>query len=363
MSLAEFATTTKRLITYSAIGVVLLLILMLVYRSAVKLYLTLNPPTAAPPTVGFGKLPAPRLISLPIEGNPAFLLETPTGELPAFADRIEVVAVNPIQPTLLGEEKARELARQLDFGGEGELSFDRKTLTFQDVVDQRTLIVNVVTQNFTLTTNLNRIAALPPGRTPSGPTAIKQAQSILNRLGLLKFGFDKGNQATTLRKVLAGEIQKAGSISEAQFAEVNFYRSLTEVGSQTLPILPPKPKTGLIQIWITTGLKPAILNTLTISYNAQGTKIDRTKIETYPLKNVSQAWEEVKGGKGATFIGVAGKINTVTITDVSLAYFDDLTRQNYLQPIFVFSGIAQNSNGEGEFTAYASAVSDEWVED
>ncbi len=362
MDLYSFATNTRRAIVYGALGLVAFLVLTVLYRFAANLYLTLNPPPEPPPTAGFGELPKLNLSSIEVEGSPAYLLETPTGQLPTFDNRIEVVAMASVQPTLLGEEKARQLAEDLDFGGQGSLSGDRQTLTFQDKIDKRTLAVNVVTQNFTLSTDLGRIASLSLGKALSGPDAIKETQGTLNSLGLLKFGFDTGNQTATFKAVKNSTATEAGSTSEAHFTEVNFFRSLTEVASQSYPIIPVSPKTGLIRVWVTSGLKPDILNTLTITYNAQQVEIDKSKTETYPLENVATAWESVKQGSGTAYVGVSGQINSISVTNISIAYFDDAQHQEYLQPIYVFSGVAKNANGkEGEFFAYTPAVSENWI--
>ena len=362
MNLSEFSATARKVIVYTILGVVAYIVLSLLYRFAVNLYLTLNPPDEPPPTVGFGTLPRLRLPNLEITGDPEFLLETATGELPSFDDRAEVVAMAPQKTTLLGEEKARELAQELDFGGSGTLSEDRKTLTFRDAPDQRTLAVNVVTLNFTLSTDISRIASLPKGRALSSTQAVEEGRAILSRLGLLKFGFDGGNQTSHFYAVEGGTVVEVGSLSEAHFTEVSFFRSLTEVGSQTRPIRPPDPTVGLIKLWITTQQRPDILNTLAISYRAQEVEIDKSRVETYPLENVANAWERVQSGEGAAYIELSGEISTVAITRIELAYFDDPIHQDYLQPIYVFSGVVRTQNGgEGEFVAYAPAVSSEWL--
>lgn len=364
MELYNFAATVRRFIVYAAIGLAALFLLSLLYRLAVNIYLTLNPPPEPAPTVGFGKLPSLRLPSLSVEGNPSYLLETPTGELPTFGSQTTVVATVPTQPTLLGEEKARTLARNLDFGGQGELSTDKKTLTFRDTLDQRTLSVNVITQNFDLTTATSRIGTQSKGKAPSGPEAVEKAQQTLDRLGLLKFGFEEGNQTTTFSTISGGEPKKVSSTSEAQFTEVNFFRSLTGVAEESSPLLPPDPKDGLIRVWVTTGLKPDVNNILLISYRTQETEIDKNRTETYPLRNVSDAWEEIKERQGIAYVGVSGTLRTITVTRITLAYFDDPTHQEYLQPIYVFSGVARNSNGqEGEFVAYVSVISEDWVKE
>lgn len=364
MALYEFASTVRRTIIYAAIGAVALITLWVLYGLVKNLYFRIYPPPEALPTVGFGKLPKLRLPSLSIEGNPTYTLDTATGTLPEFDDRAEVVVITLPQPTLLGEEKARSLAKELDFGGEGVLSSDKKTLAFQDSTDGRTLAVNVTTQNFNLSTGLSRIRTAPEGDAPSGPEAIKKAQEILNRLGLLKFGFDTGNQTTLFRAAGNSAAAEVGSTSEAHLTEVNFFRSLTEVSSQAYSILPASPQQGLIQVWMTTELKPEINNILKISYNAQETELDKTKIETYPLRNVSEAWEEIQDRQGIAFVGTSAGLATIQITEVKLAYFDDPVYQKYLQPIYVFSGVATTASGkESNFIAYSQAVSTDWVEE
>ncbi|NIT04546.1 hypothetical protein GTO10_06670 [Candidatus Saccharibacteria bacterium] len=362
VELYSFAATTRKAISYAAIGAVVLLILYLLVRGAISLYLTINPPPPTPPTVGFGELPELRLPQTDIAGTPTFVLETATGDLPEFPDKAEVVTMSPVQPTLLGEEKARELARELDFGGQGSLSTDRKTLTFEDAPDGRTLSVDVVTQNFTLTTSTSKISSLPLGSAVSGPDAIKKAQILLSSLGLLEFGFEEGNQTTVFRAVSGGEAKKVSSISEAHFTEVNFFRSLTQVSSQNYPLLPPNPQTGLIKVWVTSGLDPEILNTLLLSYNASQVEIDKEVIETYPLEAVSNAWEAVKRGEGIAYVEDSDPVRQVAITRVTLAYFDDPAHQVYLQPIYVFYGLTRGLEGqEGEFVAYQPAVSKDWI--
>ena len=364
MNLFDFAVFVRRAIIYLALGITAAVILYFLYKLAANIYLTLNPPPEPPPTVGFGKLPKLRLPSLEINGDPTYILETSTGQLPQFDDRANVVAMQPIQPTLLGEQKARELARALDFGGEGELSDDKKFLTFQDSTDARSLVVNVTTQNFSLITSFSRISTFSKGAAPTAAEATREAQDILSRLGLHKFGFEAGNQTTSFRVANSQGASIAGSLSEAHFTEVNFFRSLTEVGDQNYSILPPDPKVGLIQVWVTTELKPEINNILGVTYSAQETEIDKTRVETYPLKDVMSAWEEIKTGQGTAYIGSTEDLRTVQINSITLAYFDDAAHQDYLQPIYVFSGVAKTaSNKEVEFVAYSQAVSSDWFEE
>ncbi|MEX1061828.1 MAG: hypothetical protein WEC39_01815 [Patescibacteria group bacterium] len=364
MTLSEFAQIARRVVIYAALTAAAYFALVLLWRLATAIYFAIYPPPEPPPTVGFGTLPQLNLRMADGKGTPVYILETPTGQLPEISDRAEVAAMaNPVV-TLLGEEKARELAAKLDFGGQGTLSADRKTLTFKDTPDQRTLVVNVITQDFQLSTSASQIVKLVKGNAPSPTTATESAKRILTQqLGLLKFGFEAGNQTTSFWTSNGKILQEVGSSSEAHFTEVSFFRTLTDVGSQNHPLLPPNPKRGLIRVGVTTLLSPPILNTISLYFEAAETEIDKTKVETYPIKTPQQAWDEMRAQNKVAYSELTGELDSVTITGISLAYFDDPNYQAYLQPIYVFSGVGKIGRSEGEFITYVSAVSADWVED
>jgi hypothetical protein len=373
MSLHETAARIRKLIVLGAIGLSVLAVLVVSFNALRNWWLRIHPPPEPPPTYGFGKLPELQLPSITFEGDPSFHLETATGKLPNLPEQAEIVAMRGPQQSLLGEQRAKDLADSLDFGDDGELSTDKKSIVFRDTTDKRTLTVDLSTQNFTLSTELSHIQnTVPRGSALTSSEAIQEAQKFLNRNGLLGDDFGGGVQTTQLHQVVNGKAEVASSLSGAQFTRVDFYRNLTEVSADSFAMLPPNPKIGLIQVWVTSGLKPQINNTLYVSYTVW--ELDKEKVETYPLRSVSSAWEEVQEGKGVAEILVekASALNpntnvtlsTITIRSVRLAYFDDDSFQSYLQPIFVFSGEATTTSGEEtDFTAYRPAVSDEWVEE
>jgi len=302
-----------------------------------------------------------------------YSLETATGELPTFPDRIEVLAFKEPVPSLLGEQRAKELAKGLDFAGEGELSEDKQFIVFEDAGDKRTLTVDLTTQHFILITDPKHIQeTIPKGSALSSADAVKEAQEFLKRNGLMKGGFDVGVQTTQVHRIVNGEVENALSVSDGQFTRVDFFRTLTDISADSFSMLPPNPKIGLIQIWITSGLNPVVNNVLAASYIVW--ELDKETAETYPLRPVSAAWEEVKEGQGFAEILVEGSspldtystlnIGSISVREVWLAYFDDSSFQKYLQPIYVFSGSATTNDGrEAEFTAYRPAIADEWIQE
>ena len=74
---------------------------------------------------------------------------------------------------------------------------------------------------------------------------------------------------------------------------------------------------------------------------------------TYAIKSASQAFSELKDGKGY----IASKdpnIVEITIKKVTLGYYIGQLEQEFLMPVVVFEG-------ENDFVAYISAVKDEWI--
>ena len=71
---------------------------------------------------------------------------------------------------------------------------------------------------------------------------------------------------------------------------------------------------------------------------------------TYPIRSSAEAWQEVLDGNGVVASYGQNPLDTVIIIRrIYLAYYDSGMPDNYLQPIFVFSG----DNG---FAAYTPAI-------
>ena len=75
---------------------------------------------------------------------------------------------------------------------------------------------------------------------------------------------------------------------------------------------------------------------------------------TYPIKTAQKAFRELQTRQGF-IVNVGNNQQIITVRKASLAYFDSLEPQQYLQPIYVFSG----DNG---FQAYVRAIEAEWLE-
>ena len=76
--------------------------------------------------------------------------------------------------------------------------------------------------------------------------------------------------------------------------------------------------------------------------------VDYVSVETYPLKNVQIAWQELVSGSG--FIASIDQgISEVIVREVTMGYFDSYEPQKYAQPVYVFKG-------DNNFVGYVAAV-------
>lgn len=371
---SQLGATAKatRIVFFGSIAAVFLYIIgSQIFFFSMAYLASIRPKPVIPATVGFGKLSKPNFRSVKLAGTyPQIELDNTTGELPSMPNKIEVYAMVEPKSTYLSLDRAKDLSKRLEFTVAPQTI--SSSIYFWEE-NNRTLKMNVYTQNFVLDTDLSKLV-IPVGELPQESEIKSLVKTILTGKGLLDNGYAEGDTTIILATVDNGEIVRTKTPSDSSLALVNFYRTLKDPQDKTdkeyPPLLPPDPQLGNIQTMVYTsgnGVEP-----LRIVYNDW--EIDKKTAETYPLKNVSAAWQELAGGT-AIISSVVNKASTsltpetdisldkVYIRNIYLAYFDDEDLQKYLQPIYVFEGEGKDSQGESySFTAYDHAVDTAWVE-
>lgn len=106
-----------------------------------------------------------------------------------------------------------------------------------------------------------------------------------------------------------------------------------------------------------------------IEFNFSNSIIDPSKTSTYNLKTPTQAWQDVKIGQAYLVSLVKDgqspylpykqlSVSKFQLQDMYLAYYDGLSKQDYMQPIYVMSGEAVlTDNTNAKFFFYTSAIS------
>lgn len=315
-----------------------------------NLWLKLNPPPPPAPTVSFGKLPKlvfPKSDSKePIKLT--FKLETIQGGLPTLSDAGKVYFMPQKNPNLLDPERAYDLAQKMGFSEAPEtvsqVLYRWKSSGFPSILE-----MNINTGNFHLTYDYqNDEEILTSKNLPTDQQAAGEAKNFLVSNGLLADDLAEGTAEFDYLLLNNGQVSPVSSVSEANLVRVNLFRSDLD----SLTILPPNPKKALISFLFssarTTGKR-------VIEINYTYSPLEREAFGTYPLKTVSQAWNELQDGGGFLAHLEGSQEEPIIVRKIYLAYYDSPEPQHYFQPIYVFEG-------DRNYFGYVPAIDPKWTE-
>lgn len=356
-TLTETSVVARNAIKYGSVGFVVITILWYLGVAGVNYYKMLNPPPAPPATVDFDSLPS---IGFPeSKERPKLSLELPTGSIPAFPDRMRVYYAPTRRSGFADPDRAIDIATALGFLFKPDQPTETKYVwTNQDQLSSR-LEMNIVSGHFLLTRLWQNNPALATmGNFTSDKQTIQETENYLKRVGLLNEDA-VGVERITYLKDDVGKMVNALSLSDADFVQMDLFRkNIDEIDptskskeiKASYPFYRTDPLKGLIRV-VVSGSKNQ--NEKIISLDYSYTTIDYTKNGTYPIKTGEQAWEELSAG-GGYVSPTSPKTGEVKIRRIFLGYYDSGTTQQYAMPIYIFLG-------DQNFTAYVSAVSEEWI--
>lgn len=356
-TLTETSVIARKAIKYGSIGFVAITILWYLGVAGVNYYIMLNPPPAPPPTVDFNTLPP---VDFPdSKERPTMSLELPTGNIPAFPDRMRVYYAPTKRSGFADPDRAIETATALGFLFKpSQPSETDYVWTNQDQLNSR-LEMNIVSGYFMLTRVWQNNPALATmGNFTSDKAVILDTENYLKRTTLLNDDAI-GVERVTYLKDDVGKLVNALSLSDADFVQIDLFRkNIDEVDpaskskeiKASYPFYRTDPLKGLIRV-VVSGSKNQ--NEKIISMDYEYTTIDYTKNGTYPIKTGEEAWAELSSGGGYVSPN-SPKTGDIKIRRIFLGYYDSGTSQQYAMPIYIFLG-------DQNFTAYVSAVSETWI--
>lgn len=341
MTLTETAYTTRRAIRLGAIGSVVLFSLWVFLKISLKVWSTIHPAPPPPPTVGFGPLPA---VPFPTEPNMpklTFLLETPEGGLPKLTNQMKVYFMPKPGSNFLDLDSAKKQAKSLGFVGDpiklSDSEYQWKIeggYTFTADILKRTFVYNY---DYTTDQTLLR-----PQKLPGNEEIAQTAKGFLTRIVSIPEDLASGKATFSYFRFSGKDLVSVLSLSDADFIRVSLFRT----DYDSIPVLPPDPQKGLVW-FLASNSQDRLKQFVHMEYQYFPT--DNQRFETYPLKPVETAWEEIKADKYYLARLSEQHSNTLTIRRVYLGYFDPPTPVGYLLPIYVFEG-------DSNFLGYVSAV-------
>jgi hypothetical protein len=349
------------------VGLVALTLLWWIGGGVITLYKTLNPEPAPPPAAAFGKLPP---IDFPkskavISG---YTLETPTGTLGEFPDRMKVYFAPVRKSTFLAADNAKKLASKIGFTGEPVIETSTKYRWSAEAPLPTVLEMDIVNSFFDLKRSWQANPAIVTSKKfVSDEQSILDAKTFLTTASLLPEDL-QGTEKVTYLRAQGDQFVPAISLSEADFVRVDFFRKTltpptptpTEANAKPTGVVyednnpysffTPDASEGLVNLVVSGSTNP---DEKIVEVKYRYTPIDYESFSDYGIKLVDQAYEELKAGNGyvASFTGTG----PVVIRRVGLGYFDALTPHEYTMPVYVFTG-------DGDFVAYVSAVKEEALE-
>lgn len=345
MTLAQTAAITKKLIAIFVITLVLSIIGFISYNVWHAYYIANLPPIEEKPDVKWGKLPLPDFPnSLVNSSNFSYALDTSTGNLPelgvdaGFDKFMKVYFITKSSASLLSAERSQNLASKFSINSPPQVLSDTKYLYAEN---NRKITVDLDTGNFLYTSEAT-ISAKP---TPDDDNKlVVDFETTLNNLGIKGEELKKGRTKIILLKSNGINFIPTTLRTETQAIQVSIWPENIDGKS----IFTPEFNKALINALVsnnTTELD-SYISMQYINY-----PIDLTTFSTYPIKQPTQAYDDLKSGKGVIILEPSKP--QVSITSVYLGYFLSENYSAYLQPIYVFEG--QN------FAAYVPAITSEYL--
>lgn len=341
------ATTraTRKIIAIFIMAIVGIFLLIFLFNIAKFLQSVFFPPPPTPATVAFGKLPA---ISFPSATNAIsylYTINTLSGDLPVFADKIKVYKIASSQPDLIALDKAKQKVKSIAFTS-NPIGLSQVKYSWTNTEDlAKTLILNINTYDFFLTSPYITNPSVEAGNNlPNQTEALNLVTTFMNSFGVNPSDIDTNKTKTSLFAITNGSLIPATSFSNAQIIRIDFFQKDVD----GLPIYYDRPSYSTMNFLVGGGQNQGQI----VEANFIHKNITNT-FATYPIKTATQALAELKSGNA--YIAYSDLTQqAVSIRNVYLAYYISLADQSYLMPIIVFQG----DNG---FFAYISAIKDGWV--
>ncbi|MGI5828016.1 MAG: hypothetical protein ACOX6V_03280 [Patescibacteria group bacterium] len=349
-TLTEVTHYSRKAIKFTGLGIAGYITLQILITNGIKLYKYLNPPPPPPPTVGFGTLPKIKFPDNP-GYNYQFQLQTPTGNFPSFPDRAAVFYMPFKRPSLLALDEATKLAIKLRFFSEPkDLSSGIYEWT-KNIPSPLTLKINSLNGSFSLNYQWQTDSNLLLNKSLQGrERTIDMAKSFLSSIGRTYADIDFANGKITYLKASDNKMVPVKSLLEADFIKADFFRNDIE----NYNVITSNPENGIISMIFSGSTNP---EKQVVYVKSNYFPADYLSPETYPLKPVALAWEDLKSGK-AFIAKDESDSDTVTIRRIYLAYYDSEIPQQFLQPIYMFTNDDENPS----FIAYVPAISGEYIQ-
>ena len=349
-SLTQVSIAARKTIRFGIYITIFIILARYSIIASIALYRKYFPKPPPPPTVGFGKLPKLIFPDKPIPENLSFKLETADGSLPKFIDQLPVFTMPIASTNIRALEDAKVKAGMLGFRAEDGFNIIQSipnVFIFRKPNSSSLLTINIITGIYSISYDLTSDTSILTTRPQSTEISINQAKEFLQDGNSYPADLS-GDVITDLLRVDKGQLVPAISLSESNFAKVNFFRKKFIYREIEFPnVTADYPEAN---VWLMTN------GNRIIAGEFHYFPLDELKFETYPLISSQEAWDRLNL-KNAYFANLGNNPDgNITIRKVYVAHYDAGQYVKYYQPVAVFEG----DNG---FFAFLPAVTDEYYGD
>lgn len=345
-TLTVTAYYARKTVVYGVVGLISLILIRFSWGVFSRWWIALHPPPPPPPTVSFGVLPEIQFPKGVERQGMRYQLQTVSGVAPDLGPQARVYFMPAFRANVLGLELAKNLAQKLGFLSEATAKDEQVYSWGREGSLPGNLTVNLVTGHFALDTAWYRDNEIVSSRAPSEQEAVSVAQNYLRTAGLMTDDLSKGKTKTEFLQAGAGAFTSAISQSEANFTRVHFFRD--DVNG--LSAVTPQDNQGLVQV-IVSGARTGEKRIVGMTYKYS--PIEFATSSTYPLRSAQQAWTQFQNGDGV-ITRLVKNIQSIVVRDIKLAYYDADVPQQFLQPVYMFSG-------DDGLSGYISAIDPKWL--
>jgi hypothetical protein len=410
MTLTEAAFWTKKIGVVALILFAFFIILLLII---LKPQSNVLPPKYLEPNFACTQTPnefLENILTIPSlellnEGEVEFAIQTDSGKLDDLPEVVNVYRYTNLEQSITSQTDAKALASKLGFEPE-RIRRSTSEYLWSDNEKQRDLTVNARDLNFTYKTRINKIRELrKTSDLPTESDAISLATNALRALGILNDEYTFVKPSVYLIDINPDDTySQADSLLNAELIRVDFHRwvplisipsnvqnseritsyltkrGLTyEIGEMTVDdttievynfstlMTYQNPAKSNISVYV----GPEDKSLLTFGYIHQieykTWDIEIESCGTYPLLNPNVAQQRIQNGEGSLSLlnynndevsqYTPQSVKKYFITDLYITYYEGLFEQKFLQPVYLFSGVAELENSSSvEFYIYYPAI-------
>ncbi len=335
-------------------------------RSLVKLFYV----TKEPATPIYGNLDPLEFTNKEVTGDQIYKLNTANGRLPGkFPYKMDVYKFKPRAFSYLAGDTAIKDARTMGYDEEDLITDLKGTVYRWRKTDTNSFLeIDINSKRFYADSDMVKNSARMQKGRLNEEYAKGNALTFFTRLDRIDNLYKEGIQKVTYGYIGGTRLFETTAARDMVFARVDLYRNKGD-----FIIFGTDPKVGLLNVFVTV---PKDEKVFVINYpkaSAYYKEIEEKTQASYPIIDISTAWDAVKNGKGViTSVTPTGTsifdkqttpiVSEILVDNIYLAYYENTKDQTYLQPIYVFEAKYKSLGSQGgEMVIYLPAVSGEYV--